>query len=202
MGESTTQRRARQAGGAAVETLGQGYTAYNADPLQDALYSLVQGIVEQPLQTDTAALAPGLAADAHRGARNFLNERYDQMGAQGAGYRGGSARGAEIMAGAGLGDALMKAASQLAVMQDDRRLNAATQAANLANPVLAGLYDWYGRISNAQLGQGQLLSGLAQQPSPLGSALGGVGGILGTVASTPGNILGTVGAARGQQSGK
>ncbi len=193
MGESTGQRRARQAANSSVETLGQGYTAYTGDPLQDLLRSLTESVVSEPLQSSTAALYPGMAAEAHRGARNFLNERYDQLSSVGAGYRGGSARAAEITAAGGLGDALARIGPQLAVQEDERRLNAITQAINLGRAVLGDQYGWYSQISNAQLGQASALAGLAQQPTPIGSLFGGLGGILGQIASVPGNFLGTVG---------
>lgn len=189
MSESTAQRRARQAGSAAVETLGTGYTQYTEDPLRVLLEDVVTGYAEQPLSASTAELYPGMAAEAHRGARNFLNERYDQLSSSGAGYRGGSARAAEIMAGSGLGDALARIGPQLAIQEDERRMNATTQSANLLRALLGDEYNWFGQISNAQLGQGSLMAGIAQQGTPLSNAAGGLGGILGRIASTPGSFL-------------
>jgi hypothetical protein len=194
MGESTNQRRARQASGRAVETLGEGYTAYTEDPLTMALRNIVSGVVEQPLQNDVLGLAPGMASEAHRGAKNFLNERYDQLSSMGAGFRGGASRASEIMAAGGLGDALSRIGPQLAVQQNQERLNAATTAANLARSILGDQYDWFTKISNAFGGHASTLSSLAQQGTPIGNALSGLGGILGSIASTPGNIFRTVAA--------
>jgi hypothetical protein len=188
-GETSGQKSVKRFTGKAVGRLESILQSLLGNSTFGAVQSNAQNLAEQPLSLGPEQVELAKANQfnaAQEGAHGQLNQAWDRAGAAGS-FRSGSTRQDEQRVSQGLG-------SQLASISRGIDLQAALQrpqdialANNVANQALQLRYQPERDIANAWLG----VSGnpIWAQPSPLTSALGGVGAfggsILGAAAGNP-----------------
>lgn len=190
--ETTAQKRARKAGERGVNTLQDAYQTFLQSPELQGLLSVAQQVSQNPVALgpdEVRLLTEQAASQGHEAARNQLQESRSQL-STGPGVRSGSARAQETEIASGLGNQIATGTRQALLEAALQRLPSLAQSANVLQAVLGTAYQQFPTaISNAQLGQASLLSNIAAQPTPLGQALGTLGG-LGGIALGGGGLKG------------
>lgn len=169
-----------------------------ADPLFNQRRDLVQGIVNDPLtfgpEQRELMFRQG-ASLANQAATDFVDDSLARAtGPQGAGARSGSIVNANLLAGAGLGEALASAQRQVSLagaQQDRADLTGAIDL--IANQTAFQNAPQQAEVQTL-LGQGQLLTGIpqTQQQAGPGAILGSItGSFLGGPGG--GNLAGKLG---------
>lgn len=192
--ETSGQRRVSEAAEEASDESRLVRDAVLNSPFLQGIADIVTQIQAQPFTiTDELVntLRAQTAGTANQAANTFVDEaRTRATGPSGAGVRSGSTQGQIFEIGSRLGEALAQADRQTQILQAERRIpDLLTAIGALQTPL--GIEDAARQgVTNALLGQGQLLSSVANIPSPASQ----VGGALGAL---PFAALGAAGAAGG-----
>lgn len=129
-----------------------------------------------------AGLKANNAAEAHAAANTAQQEMLAKLGVTGN-VRGGSAiRGTNDIA-ARLGETIASGNRTLDANAAKQNRQDLIQVLNAVMAQLDQRYQFPRDIAKAQLGAGGILGQIAAQPTPLQSALGGLGGLVGNLAS-------------------
>jgi len=191
-GQSSAQKTASKTAGLAPKTLEQSRSNFLASPEYAGQQDIVQQILANPYtfsQQDIDRIYQGGAATAYQSANGFVDQQNAKQGAQGV-FRSGGTNALHAQAGAQLGEQLAGAQRQGQLMAAQQRIPDLANAYNLAGQLSQTRSAYDSNIANAQLGQANVLGGLAGQPTPLQSGLGGLGSILGSTVGAAGQAGG------------
>lgn len=128
---------------------------------------------------------------ANEVASNQLEQSRAEMSARGPGMRSGAARQAEREIAVGLGERLAQMDREIELKAAMQRISDLMNAANAAQMALNQQTMWDEKISNANLGAGNLMLGNAQmlynQQNAVNQSIGGgIGGLFGTALGNDG----------------
>jgi hypothetical protein len=190
-GAEQASRRSQEMAEEAVAVLEQARVKYEGDPMFDTMAELIGQIVNNPrtLGPETVdRMKQSARSTATDVADNRLNESREQLSA-GAGMRSGAARESEREIAVGLGEQLAMMDREIETQAAMTRISDLMNAVNAAQMLLNQKTLWDEKISNANLGSGNLMLGnanmLYNQQNIMNQAIGGgIGSLLGTVTGS------------------
>jgi hypothetical protein len=184
MGSSPGEKSAAKAedmAGRAVAHLEQTQGQY----LNDPAYLLGQALGMQ-LMENPYVLGPEIQQAMRDQFRSTANENFQSnmkdmrnSAANGPGVRAGSTRMKEAGLAGNLANSMAANDREIMMMAAQDRVNSLMNALNIGASLTNSTYGFDNAIANAHMGSANLLGGIAgqqaQQPSPIGMALGGLG---------------------------